>query len=272
MMKVLAVFILSWFSCVNPQFVRDRLSPYQDGSHGSMHRSIRSVAECQHEKWGNNTNDKYDLKVPFSRSSNLSYQLHRFEDRAQSGEHNIFSIHWTRYMLGSIAFVQDPYYTLSVLEPSTPGGCKMKYFSATRSSVSSTVQSRPRGCTLASNAGYFSMNNGKCFGNVVSDGRIVQVSDELNANFGIRHDGTVVVGYVPPEEVKGGGFRQLVSGVIWLVRNGTNYVNESMQIECASHQDTGMISTFVNVLSARTAVGVDGQGQVVLAHVSVAAV
>lgn len=261
--------LLSWLVCVCSQFLQDRLSPYEDGFHGSMHRLTRDVASCQHEKWGNSTNDRFYLEIPVSSSSKLIYQLHRYEDKVQSEQHNVFSVNRSRYVMGSIAFISDTYYTFSVLEPSAPGGCKVKYFSASRSTVSNTVYHRLHGCSLATNAGYFSVSNGKCLGNVVSDGRIVLLSNELNANFGIRHDGTIVVGYIPQEEIKNGHFRQLVSGVIWLVRNGTNYVNESMQIECATHQDTGKMSTFVNVLSARTAVGLDGHGRVVVAHVSI---
>ena len=263
------LLLLSWIVCVYPQFLYDRLSPYEDGFHGSIGRSTRDVASCQHEKWGNSTNDEYAMEIPMSSSAKLLYRLHRYADKVQSEQHNVFSIHRSRYLIGSIAFVNDPYYTFSVLEPATPGGCEMKYFSASRSTVSNTVHHQLHGCTIATNAGYFSMINGKCLGSLVSDGRIVHASNELNANFGLRQDGSVVVGYISTEEIQKGTFRQLISGVVWLVRNGTNYVNESMKMECPSNQATGMMSTFVNVLSARTAVGMDGQGRVVVAHVSI---
>ena len=112
--------------------------------------------------------------------------------------------------------------------------------------------------------------SGTCLGNMVSDGRIVQTTgNQQNANFGIREDGTIVVGYIPDEEVRNttNPFRQLVTGVVWLVRNGTNYVNESKKLECASHQDTGRMDTFVDVLSARSALGHDAQGRLVMAQV-----
>jgi exopolysaccharide biosynthesis protein len=171
--------------------------------------------------------------------------------------------------LGSIAFVKHPFFTMSILEPDEPGGCKMEFFSASRSTVSATSSKSQRGCKLALNAGYFSVANGQCLGNIVSDGRIVQSTGEQNANFGVRQDGTIVVGYISEEEILDGSYRQLISGVLWLVRNGTNYVNESMGLECASHQDTGKMSSFVEVLSARTAIGHDSEGRIVVAYVSV---
>ena len=175
-----------------------------------------------------------------------------------------------RYLIGSIAYVEQPYYTLSVLEPGHRGGCEVRYWSATRSTVRDTASHRYRGCRLAINAGYFNVRNGHCLGNIVSDGRIVQTSNnEQNSNFGIRQDGTLTVGYIPDEEILNSTnpFRQLVAGVIWLVRNGTNFVNESMELECSSHEDTGRMETFVNVISARTALGHDAQGRVIIAQV-----
>ena len=52
-----------------------------------------------------------------------------------------------------------------------------------------------------------------------------------------------------------------------MVRNRTNYVNESKYLECSDNEDTGKMETFVNVISARSAIGHDGKGRVVLARV-----
>ena len=172
-------------------------------------------------------------------------------------------------MVGTITYVDKPYHTFSVLEPGGEGGCAGGYF-ATRSTVRDTVSARKSGCKLAANAGYFVVVSGKCLGNVVSDGRVVQTAgNEQNANFGIRKDGTIVVGYIPDEEILNttNPFRQLVTGVVWLVRNGTNYVNESKRMECADHEDTGRMDTFVDVVSARTALGHDAQGRLVMVQV-----
>ena len=245
-------------------FPSDSLSPYEEGWHGSG-RLHRDISECLSNR---TSYEVYQSKIPVSEPSALKYDLYRFEDTVKSELDSSLSVHRMRYLLGSIAYVDRPYHTFSVLEPYQPGGCKIKYFNAVRSTVSATSSRRNNSCKLAVNAGYFSMSRGLCLGNIVSDGRIVQTTDEQNANFGIRQDGTIVVGYIHERDILSGSYRQLVSGVIWLVRNGTNYVNESMQLECASHQNTGKMSTFVEVLSARTAVGHDSHGRVVIATVS----
>lgn len=248
-------------------FPSDRLSPYREGWHGSG-RSRRDIAQCQHVNWNNQTYEEFYLKVSFPEVSDIQYEMHRFEDTVLTELDKSLSVHRKRYLLGSIAYVSNPYYTFSVLEPSKPGGCEVKYFRAIRSTVSATASQRKYGCKLATNAGYFSLANGQCLGNVVSDGKVVQTTSDQNANFGIRKDGTIVVGYISEEDVINHSYRQLIAGVIWLVRNGTNYVNESMQLECASHQDTGRMATFVNVLSARTAIGHDREGRIIIANVS----
>ena len=196
------------------------------------------------------------------RSEKVSYHLHKFADITER-------ILGPKYLVGTIAYVEEPYHTFSVLEPGGKGGCSWSY-GGSRKTVGDTVSSRGSGCRLAANAGYFSMLSGECLGNVVSDGRIVRTTgDEQNANFGIREDGTIVVGYIPDEDILNttNPFRQLLTGIVWLVRNGTNFVNESKKLECESHEGTGRMDTFVDVLSARTALGHDAQGRLVLAQI-----
>ena len=45
--------------------------------------------------------------------------------------------------------------------------------------------------------------------------------------------------YVNNSELLNGKFKQLVGGVIWLVRNGSNYVDNSKITECPNVQETG---------------------------------
>ncbi|XP_010215550.1 PREDICTED: N-acetylglucosamine-1-phosphodiester alpha-N-acetylglucosaminidase, partial [Tinamus guttatus] len=114
---------------------------------------------------------------------------------------------------------------------------------------------------------------GECLGNVVSDGRLVRNARGLqNAQFGIRKDGTLVFGSCLEKRLscaiaEVNPFVQLVSGVVWLLRNREVYINQSRMAECDETQTTGTFDRFINVISARTAVGHDSQGQLVLVHV-----
>ncbi|XP_078396918.1 N-acetylglucosamine-1-phosphodiester alpha-N-acetylglucosaminidase isoform X5 [Cetorhinus maximus] len=85
----------------------------------------------------------------------------------------------------------------------------------------------------------------------------------------LQMSGRFISGYLSEEDVvdKENPFVQLVSGVIWLLRNGTIYVNESQSAECSKTQETGSFEKFVNVVSARTAIGHDKYGRLVLLHI-----
>uniref|UniRef100_A0A8B9R3M7 N-acetylglucosamine-1-phosphodiester alpha-N-acetylglucosaminidase n=1 Tax=Anas platyrhynchos TaxID=8839 RepID=A0A8B9R3M7_ANAPL len=169
-----------------------------------------------------------------------------------------------RVVYGHFTFVRNPRRTFSVLEPGGEGGCQARR----RAPVEETA--RLGGCLVAQNGGYFDMETGECLGNVVSDGRLVRNAHGLqNAQFGIRKDGTMVFGYLSEEDVldQENPFIQLVSGVVWLLRDGEVYVGQSQKAECDETQTTGTFEKFINVISARTAVGHNSQGQLVLVHV-----
>ena len=129
-------------------------------------------------------------------------------------------------------------------------------------------------CEFATNAGYFNTMDGRCYGDIVSDGRTVQLPRKQNAHFGLRTDRTLEVGYLDnvfgADRVNASSrkapFWQLITGAVWLVRNGTNYVSESVQLEDASIQETGTMATFASILSARTALGHDRSGTIVVAQ------
>ncbi|XP_043835567.1 N-acetylglucosamine-1-phosphodiester alpha-N-acetylglucosaminidase isoform X2 [Dromiciops gliroides] len=101
---------------------------------------------------------------------------------------------------------------------------------AARRRVTVEETARAAGCIVAQNGGFFRVDTGECLGNVVSSGS------------------------------------QLVSGVVWLLRDGHVYINESEETECDKTQETGSFSKFVNVISARTALGHDREGRLVLFH------
>ncbi|XP_062999135.1 N-acetylglucosamine-1-phosphodiester alpha-N-acetylglucosaminidase [Elgaria multicarinata webbii] len=231
----------------------DLLLPYPPPRHGPLHRH-RSARDCRALLGGNATHESWpgdNSSVPLLAvtRSFVSYIPPKGPNRRQ--------------VYGHLTIARDPLRTFSVLEPGGPGGCR------SRSRWTVEEAARRGECLVAQNGGYFDMDTGKCFGNIVSDGQLAQTSGGVqNAQFGIRKDGTLVFGYLSEEEVlaKENPFVQLVSGVGWLLRDGEVYVNQSRAVECDEVQETGSFDRFINVVSARTAVGHDRQGQLVLAH------
>ncbi|XP_054990743.1 N-acetylglucosamine-1-phosphodiester alpha-N-acetylglucosaminidase isoform X2 [Sorex araneus] len=218
----------------------DVLLPYPRGR-------ARLARDCARVRAGRREHESWPA-TPGARDPDVHTFVSHFGDRAVAG-------HLTR--------VADPLRTFSVLEPGGPGGC------ATRRRATVEDTARPAGCLVAQNGGFFGTETNECLGNVVSDGRRVSSAGGLqNAQFGIRRDGTLVTGYLSEEEVLDteNPFVQLVSGVVWLIRNGSVYINESQATECEETQETGSFSKFVNVISARTAVGHDREGRLVLFH------
>lgn len=235
-------------------FPDDILSPY--GDHLRTKRNHRYVRDCQPVEFGNTTHETFKVSTrltsgqPFVQVHNL---YHEFTKNFQ-----------TLNVVGHVVTIEDPFRTFSVLEPKLIGGCN----TSTRSTVSESA--RQRKCWVSTNAGYFRTRDGKCYGNVFSDGRKVMDSGGVqNANFGIRQDGTLVVGYLSEEMVdqKENPFIQLVSGVIWLLRNGSSYVDESKKAECRDVEETGSMDLFADVVSARTALGHDKHGRVMIVQI-----
>lgn len=65
----------------------------------------------------------------------------------------------------------------------------------------------------------------------------------------------------------GGEFTQLVGGVIWAIKDGEIYIQDSIASECVGSQETGTLEVFANVTSSRTLVGHDKYGRVVILQV-----
>ena len=236
------------------RFPDDVLTPYED--HLRTKRNHRYVRDCQPVLFGNTTHETLKVSTrlkpgqPFVQVHNL---YHEFTKTFQS-----------KNVVGHVVTIEDPFRTFSVLEPKEIGGC----YTSTRSTVAESA--RQRKCWVSANAGYFRTLDGKCYGNVFSDGRKVQDSGGVqNANFGIRKDGTLVVGYLSEEMVhqRENPFIQLVSGVIWLIRNGSIYVDESKKAECRETEETGSMDVFADVMSARTALGHDKHGRVIIVQI-----
>nr|XP_015213041.1 PREDICTED: N-acetylglucosamine-1-phosphodiester alpha-N-acetylglucosaminidase [Lepisosteus oculatus] len=249
--------VVRWSEGANPRnsLNDDLLLPYPPlQAHGPTHHH-RFVRDCQPVQHGNVTFETWRS----AKTKGLS-----------AAETNTFVSHFftgagnDKWVSGHLTFISDPLRMLSVLEPGGPGGCQQER----TATVEETANSQK--CLVAQNGGYFNTKTGQCLGNVVSNGNVVRNSKGIqNAQFGIKKDGTLVFGYLSEDDVlnEESPFVQLVSGVVWLLRNGEVYINESKIAECEKTQETGTFDTFINVVSARTAVGHDKNGRLVLFHI-----
>eukprot|EP00794_Sanderia_malayensis_P011266 gene11266-12446_t len=248
--------------------IEDILLPYSHyPAHTDIKRNHRYVRECEHIKHSNATTyEVYQKHISQSNATNTSadilgsmrYLTSRIEERKSVLEID------SRYVHGHIAVVNNPLQTFSIIYPNNKLSCDENF--GERDSVSTTARSS--NCIVATNAGFFNTHTGGCLGNIISNGHLVHNSGGIqNANFGIRKDGSIITGYLPEDVVTSTNFLQLVSGVGWLIRNGEIYVNESKKAECADTEETGTISRFFDVISARTAIGHDKHGRIMLAHI-----
>lgn len=236
----------------------DILTPYKNyREHLNVNRNHRHVRDCQPIRFGNTTFETFLKKN--SVAEKAPAELRTFLKSLPSDNGN-------NLVYGHVATVTNPRQSLSVLEPLESGGCQLNK----RATVA--VSSKQMNCRVAVNAGYFNTHTGSCLGNIVSNGKLVRDANGIqNANFGIRKDGTLVTGYLSEEDVapKGGetDFYQLVTGVFWILRNGNFYINESIQAECKDTEETGTLKKFATVQSARTAVGHDKDGRVIIVQI-----
>jgi hypothetical protein len=218
----------------------------------------RHVRDCQPIIYGNTTFETLPVATKAKRTKSPVVLKSFFQKVVNKNGHD--------YVNGHIVTISDPFQSLSVLEPQKPGGCENKL----RSTVAAT--SKQMRCRLAVNAGFFNTHTGSCLGNIISNGELIRDAKGIqNANFGILRNGTLVTGYLSEHDVTPGNgssqFYQLITGVIWILRNGSLYVNQSIEAECRETEETGTLKKFANVLSGRTAVGHDKNGRVVIVQV-----
>lgn len=234
----------------------DLLQPYKQ-HHGPVHRRLRDTKQCQHNRYGNTT---YSLHAAHVNSSDVSRVVDIHHKLAEVGKF----YYSKRNVNLRFQRVYNPERTFSILEPDHQGSCEES--TGVRALVQETANKNQ--CVFAANAGFFNTHTGKCLGNVVSDGRLVQDSGGIqNVHFGITKQGQIFTGYLSEIELVTLQFKQLVGGVVWLLRDGEIYVDESRNIECPDTEETGMLDRFISVVSARTAVGHDAQGHVVMVQV-----
>ena len=218
----------------------------------------RHVRDCQPILYGNTTFETYSVANKTKRRK-PPYALNSFFKKVKTSKGE-------NYVNGHIVTISNPIESLSVLEPQKPGGCKGNI----RSTVATT--SEQMNCRFSVNAGFFDTHSGSCLGNIVSNGKLVRDAKGIqNANFGVLKNGTLVVGYLSEHDVTPGNgateYYQLVTGVIWILRNGKLYVKESIEAECRDTEETGTLKQFAEVLSGRTAVGHDKNGRVIIVQV-----
>jgi len=160
------------------------------------------------------------------------------------------------HVVGHLVTLANPLQRVSLALP--PGGC------GSRELTTVTARSHHPACRLAINAGYFNVHDGSCIGNVVSHGKVVQTVPRAqgNVNFGIK-DGKFFVGYFTPEEIQ--GFNHMVSGVVWLVRNGKNYVAQGWKEANITVQTSG--DKYATNLASRSAVGFDKSGKLIVVQI-----
>jgi len=160
------------------------------------------------------------------------------------------------HVTGHLATLANPLDRVSLALP--PGGC------GTREKTTVTAKAQKHVCKLAINAGYFNVHNGACIGNVVSQSQVIQTVplSQGNVNFGIK-DGKFYIGYFSPEEIA--GFDHMVSGVVWLVRDGKNYVDQGWKEANITVQTSG--DKYATNLASRTAVGFDKAGRLIIVQV-----
>ncbi|KAL3859709.1 hypothetical protein ACJMK2_009914 [Sinanodonta woodiana] len=232
----------------------DDLKPYRH-KHGP-HRTNRDVQSCQHYKYGNRTHSKYLAHRGNSNDSPILKARHAILMPGEYMNQDITQIH--------ISYIDDPLHTVSVYEPGHNGACRKG--EGYRATVLESA--RNMGCLMAVNAGFFNTTSGACYGNIISNGRLVQDSEGVqNAHFGITADGYLFFGYLSEIDLVAQDFLQLVGGVIWILRDGEVYIDESLKIECSETEETGTLDDFASVLSARTIVGHDSDGRLIIAQV-----
>ena len=132
-----------------------------------------------------------------------------------------------RFIYGHRHVISNPTHAFSILEPGYAGGCH----DSIRSTVAATQLGHQVDCLISANAGFFNMTTSECLGNLISNSELIMATNFKIPSFGLTPDGYLITGYLNREFLKYSKISNLVSGVIWLVRNGKNYVHKASLIE-----------------------------------------
>jgi exopolysaccharide biosynthesis protein len=110
------------------------------------------------------------------------------------------------------------------------------------------------------NAGFFDVHRGTCLGALASEGKIISDNPRVNAVFGITKDMQFVMGYMTKDDIHQLPMKELITGVGWLVRNGSVWIDRSLPIENPAFD-------FIWEKAPRTAIGHDKDGRLMLFEV-----
>jgi exopolysaccharide biosynthesis protein len=193
------------------------------------------------------TNSDHDQKLINQKHLNSSVPVYEF--------HPYNATVLGRKQTGNYAILRNPTSDHFHLYPS-PSGCPGK--------AMTHVNAKLHKCVVATNAGFFNVKTGDCLGYVVSDGKIINNPGTISSSFGLIGKGKeqkFVSGYLTKENVHNMGFTQLVSGALWLVRNGKSFVNQSIIIEKSSHY-------FTTLKAPRLMVGHNKEGDFMVAAIN----
>eukprot|EP01006_Ploeotia_vitrea_P052913 TRINITY_DN67737_c2_g1_i1.p1 TRINITY_DN67737_c2_g1~~TRINITY_DN67737_c2_g1_i1.p1 ORF type:complete len:418 (-),score=61.06 TRINITY_DN67737_c2_g1_i1:603-1856(-) len=188
------------------------------------------------------------------------YSTSKPEESVYNEKHfRVQSTHSFNMLIGHIYQVNNPLQHFAIVPPVT--GCGVRPGSTPKE----TSQGR---CLVTTNGGFFNTTDFECYGNLVTDGEILQTSEQQNANFGITKDAKFIVGYLSQQDLQNYNWHQLISGLCWLVRDGENFVTTSLQLEDMSIQESTVgehaAEAFAGLAAARTAIGHDKHGRLLL--------
>merc|ERR1711892_286201 len=168
------------------------------------------------------------------------------------------------YQYGHRHVLTQPNEHFYLLEPGGEGGCDRKQWAT----IAETAQAYGKSCLVSVNGGFFNMKTGECLGNLItSNSAPIRNSGLRIPSLGLTQHGEFFIGYMGSDLIEIGAFEQLISGVVWLVRQGANNVQNALDNEDDKVQDSFDLVDFAHVQSARTAIGIDSAGRLVLVEV-----
>ena len=136
------------------------------------------------------------------------------------------------------------------------------------------LQVQGLGCQLASSAGVFNQTMGLSYGSLVAGGNVIQTqqSSWTGVHFGLRA-GNFTVGRFSEAEINDPAlpWDALISGAGWLVREGRAYIQESLSASGDAEDVSMWPADFATARAARTAIGYDAAGRLLLLQLDGAA-